>query len=123
MSSTTIENIDQARALVAEAIAQRARWGRNYDADSIDGGPEALLDALIILNQHGEDGSQIVRANQATGAAKGREAKWRKQRDLALADSRVAQDTLKKVITELDDSRAALRVALANSAALAGPDA
>ena len=118
MSSTTIENIDQARELVAAAIEGRERWGRNYDAGSIDGGAEALMDALIILRQHGEDGSAIVRANQETGAAKGRAAKWKQQRDAALEAARVSAEELEVVIEEMEDSRRALRVALANVAAL-----
>lgn len=118
MSSTTIENIDQARNLVAAAIEGRERWGKNYDANSIDGGAEALMDSLIILRKHGEDGSAIVKANQETGAAKGREAKWKHQRDAALESARVSAGELAVVIDEIEDSRLALRVALANVAAL-----
>ena len=102
-------NIDEARALVSHAIEQRKRWNLSFTAKDLDGGPDVLLDALIVLREHGEDGSEIVKAHQDAGAAKARAAKWKKKLDEALEDTRAAQEELQTIRQELSDTRDTLR--------------
>lgn len=83
-----LEKIDmtlsQAQDHLAHIVAQRLRWGKQYDASEI--GIDRLTDALVLL-AYAENGEaaelqkQLTSANRAAGAGKAREAKLSKRID------------------------------------------
>ena len=99
--------IDEARAVVNETIEGRKRWCQQFDAATI--GVEKILDALVVLREHGEDGAEVTAANRRTGAAKGREAKWKGKMEHAQQELAQTRDRMEELEEQLKDANTAIR--------------
>ena len=77
-------NSDQAKDVLAHIVAQRVRWGKQYDAGDI--GVAKLTEALLVLAQEdsheaAELRKSLTTANRQLAAAGAREARMKKQAD------------------------------------------
>jgi septal ring factor EnvC (AmiA/AmiB activator) len=91
-------NVEQARDILSHIVAQRVRWGKQYDAGDI--GLDKVTDALVALAHEDSDETlelrkSLAKANRQVGAANARETK------------------LKNKVKELEDETNALHTALA----------
>lgn len=74
--------LERAENLVAHVVRERARWGKMFDADSLN--LEEVLDALVFLHENESQTEKDLReslrkSQQQLGAAKAREARLKKK--------------------------------------------
>ncbi len=73
---------EQARDILAHIVAQRIRWGKQYDGSEF--GYMRLIDALVVLayaenNETAELRASLATANRQEGAGRAREGKLKKK--------------------------------------------
>ena len=71
---------EQARDILAHIVAQRVRWGVQYDGGEI--GLDNLMEALVVLGQadnqaYADLKEELTKANRQLAAANARETKLR----------------------------------------------
>ena len=112
----SIETIEQARALVNEVIEGRGRWNQQFTGADIN--IEDVFDALVMLREHGEDGSEVTAIRRQLGASKARETKYKKAADEAKEAQAALAADLATTAQNLDMAQSAIRSLVAENEAL-----
>jgi hypothetical protein len=96
--------VEAAQDILSHIVAQRVRWGQQYDASDI--GMDKIVDALLALAHAEDDGTADLRkslatANRQAGAGKAREVKLKK----TIEELRDEITNLDAIVDQLLDSR------------------
>ena len=110
-------NIEEARQLVADTVAGRKKWGKHFEV----GSTENVLDALIVLSEHGEDGAEVTKAHRETGAAKARETKAKQRLEEQKELNQPLHQEIEALTEALKDARVLIRSQRAQVAAVVDP--
>lgn len=102
-------NIEEARELVLQAGNSRERWGQSFQAVDVIGGVNGLLDAVMILREYKEDGSEVLDLQNHLKGAKAREARWLKERNAAVQDLQVSNDAKQAIEEDLEAAKEVIR--------------
>lgn len=112
----SVESIEDARALVNEVIEGRSRWQQQFTGADIN--IEDVFDALVMLREHGEDGSEVTAIRRQLGASKARETKYKKAADSARGEQQEMGAELMTTRQNLDMAQGAIRSLVAENEAL-----